>query len=171
MVREAWLAAVHADVKNGTQLNDWTAATNSVCEHRKYVSCSYPGVKQFHSILLDFIIMVIMETTVEISCQLLLRASLVAQVVKNLPSMLGAWVQSLGPEEPWRREWQPTSVYLPGEFHRRRSLADYSPWGRKESDRSEWLSLTHSYISHYISQQTHAVITCCYYFTYQETGI
>ena len=68
-----------------------------------------------------------METTVEISCQLLLRASLVAQVVKNLPSMLGAWVQSLGPEEPWRREWQPTSVYLPGEFHRLRSLVDYRP--------------------------------------------
>ena len=35
---------------------------------------------------------------------------------------------------PWRREWQPTPVFLPGEFHGQRSLADYSPWGHKESD-------------------------------------
>ena len=30
---------------------------------------------------------------------------------------------------PWRREWQPTSVFLPGEFHGQRSLVGYSPWG------------------------------------------
>ena len=29
---------------------------------------------------------------------------------------------------PWRREWQPTPVFLPGEFHRWRSLAGYTPW-------------------------------------------
>ena len=70
MVREAWRAAVHGYVKNGTQLNDWTATTNSVCNHRKYVSCCcYPGVKLFHSILSDFIIVVIMDNTAEISCQ------------------------------------------------------------------------------------------------------
>ena len=28
---------------------------------------------------------------------------------------------------PWRREWLPTSVFLPGEFHGQGSLADYSP--------------------------------------------
>ena len=38
---------------------------------------------------------------------------------------------------PWRRAWQPTPVFLPGEFHGQRSLAGYSPWGRKESDRTE----------------------------------
>ena len=31
-------------------------------------------------------------------------------------------------------EWLPTPVFLPGEFHGQRSLAGYSPWGRKESD-------------------------------------
>ena len=31
---------------------------------------------------------------------------------------------------PWRRKWQPTPVFLPGEFHGRRSLAGYSPQGR-----------------------------------------
>ena len=33
-----------------------------------------------------------------------------------------------------RMEWQPTPVFLPGEFHGQRSLADYSPWGHEESD-------------------------------------
>ena len=31
---------------------------------------------------------------------------------------------------PWRRKWQPTPIFLPGEFHRQRSLAGYCPWGR-----------------------------------------
>ena len=43
---------------------------------------------------------------------------------------------------PWRREWQPTLVFLPGEFHGQRSLVGYSPWGCKESDMTERLSLT-----------------------------
>ena len=33
---------------------------------------------------------------------------------------------------PWRKEWLPTPVFLPGEFHGQRNLAGYSPWGRKE---------------------------------------
>ena len=44
----------------------------------------------------------------------------------------------------WRRKWQPTPVFLPGEFHEQRSLVGYSPRSRKESDSTEWLSLTHS---------------------------
>ena len=35
---------------------------------------------------------------------------------------------------PWRREWQPTPVFLPGELHGQRRLAGYSPWGYKESN-------------------------------------
>ena len=42
---------------------------------------------------------------------------------------------------PWRRTWQPTPVFLPVEFHRQRSLVGYSPWGCKESDTTERLSL------------------------------
>ena len=38
---------------------------------------------------------------------------------------------------PWRREWLPTLVFLPGDFHGQRSLAGYSPWGHKESDMTE----------------------------------
>ena len=37
----------------------------------------------------------------------------------------------------WRRKWQPTPVFLPGESHGRRSLVGCSPWGRTESDTTE----------------------------------
>ena len=47
------------------------------------------------------------------------------------------WVRKI----PWRRKWQPTPVSWPGEFHGQRSLAGYSPQGRKESDTAEQLSL------------------------------
>ena len=40
----------------------------------------------------------------------------------------------------WRREWQPTPVFLPGESHGQRSLSGYSPWGCKESDTTEQLT-------------------------------
>ena len=43
---------------------------------------------------------------------------------------------------PWRREWQPTPVFLPGEFHGHRSLVGYSPWGHK--DWHDWVTFTHS---------------------------
>ena len=46
----------------------------------------------------------------------------------------------------WRRKWQLTPVLLPGKFHGLRSLVDYSPWGRKESDVTEWLHFhSHAY--------------------------
>ena len=38
---------------------------------------------------------------------------------------------------PWRRKWQSTPIFLPGEPHGQKSLAGYSPWGRKESDMAE----------------------------------
>ena len=45
---------------------------------------------------------------------------------------------------PWRRKWQPTPVFLPGESHGRRNLVGYSPWGRKESNTTERLHFTSS---------------------------
>ena len=64
-------------------------------------------------------------------------ASLMAQLVKNLPAIWETWVQSLGGKIPWRRERLPTPVFWPGEFH-----GQYSPWGGKESDTTERLSLS-----------------------------
>ena len=40
-----------------------------------------------------------------------------AQMVKKMPAMQETWVQSLGWEVSWRREWQLTPVFLPREFH------------------------------------------------------
>ena len=48
----------------------------------------------------------------------------------------------------WRRKWQPTPVFLPGEFHGWRSLVGYSPWGHKESDTTERLHLGR-YVSYF----------------------
>ena len=70
-------------------------------------------------------------------------ASLVDQTVKNnLPAMQETGVRSLGWKILWRREWQPTPVILPKELHGQRSLAGYNPWGLKELDTTEWLSLS-----------------------------
>ena len=43
--------------------------------------------------------------------------SLVAQTVKNPPAMWATQVQSLGREDPWRREWLSTPLFLPREFY------------------------------------------------------
>ena len=64
-----------------------------------------------------------------------------AVVVKNLPcqcreherSRFDLWVR----KTPWRRAWQPTPVFLPGDVHGQRSLVGYSSWGHKELDMTE----------------------------------
>ena len=38
---------------------------------------------------------------------------------------------------PWRRKWQPTPAWLPGEFLGQRSLVGYSPWGHNDLERTE----------------------------------
>ena len=43
---------------------------------------------------------------------------------------------------PWRRAWQPTPVFLPGGSQGQRSLVGYSPWGCKEPDMTEWITLS-----------------------------
>ena len=68
-------------------------------------------------------------------------ASQVVLVVKNSPANadrrkrhgFNPWMGKI----PWRRAWQPTVVFLPGELHGQRSLVGHSPWGCKESDMTE----------------------------------
>ena len=53
-------------------------------------------------------------------------ASLVAQMVKDMPERQDTWVRSLGVGEiSWRRKWQLIPVFLPGKSHEQRSLVDY----------------------------------------------
>ena len=66
-------------------------------------------------------------------------ASLVAQLVKNLPQCrrpgFNPWVEKV----PWIRVRLPTPVFRPGEFHWL-----YRPWGCKALDTTEWLSLSYT---------------------------
>ena len=71
----------------------------------------------------------------------LVRASLVAQTVKNLPAMQEAWVRSLGWEDPLEEGMATHSNILAWKIHRQSSLAGYSPGGRKELDTTEQLSI------------------------------
>ena len=87
---------------------DWTCISHILCAAGRFFTIEPPG-----------------------------RAS---QVVKNLPANAGdmryrfdLWVGKI----PWRRAWQPTAVFLPGESHGQRSLVGYSPRGHKESDMTE----------------------------------
>ena len=72
------------------------------------------------------------------------KSSQVEQVGKNPPADAGdvrdsSLVPGLG-RFPWRKAWQPTQVFLPGESHGQRSLAGYSPQNSKESDTTETTS-------------------------------
>ena len=65
-----------------------------------------------------------------------------AQMAKNPPAVQENWVQSWLGKIPWRRAWQPTPVFLPGEPHGQRSLAGYHLWGCKELDTTEQKTLS-----------------------------
>ena len=59
-----------------------------------------------------------------------MRTSLVAQMIKNLPTVWKTQVRSWFGKISWRRDWQPTPVFLPGKI----------PWGHRESDKTEQLT-------------------------------
>ena len=71
--------------------------------------------------------------------------SLVAQQVKNPLAMQETQFDSWVGKIPWRREQLCTPVFWPGELHGKRSLAGYSPWGHKELDTTERLSLSFTF--------------------------
>ena len=61
-------------------------------------------------------------------------------MVKNSPviqELQETWFDPWVRKMPWRRAWQPTLLFLLGEFHGQRSLVGHSPWGHKESDTTE----------------------------------
>ena len=58
---------------------------------------------------------------------------------------------------PWRRTWQLTPVFLPGESHGQRSLVGYSPWGCKELDTTEVIPSPRFHICHLICEEPNMV--------------
>ena len=69
-------------------------------------------------------------------------AFLAAHLVKNMPAVRETWVRSLGWEDPLEKKRLLTPVFCPGEFH-----GLHSAWGRKESDMTERLSLSLSFLT------------------------
>ena len=63
-------------------------------------------------------------------------------MVKNPPAMQETWVQSLSQEDPMEKGMTTHSVFLPGKSHGHRSLVGYNPWGQKDSDMTEQLTLS-----------------------------
>ena len=60
------------------------------------------------------------------------------------------WVLNI----PWRREWQPTPIFLPEKLHEQRSLAGCSPWDRKDADTTEQLSTNTSGKEQWLDEMT-----------------
>ena len=93
-----------------------------------------------------------------VTCGLSVWASLVAQMVKNLLQCgrlgFSPWVGKI----PRRRKWQPSPILLPGESHGQRSLMGYSPWGLKELDTTEQLTL--NFTSNFCGLATQSGVPC-----------
>ena len=64
--------------------------------------------------------------------------------------MLEMQVRSLSWEDPLEKEWQSIPVFLPGKSHGQRSLAGYNPWGHKEPDMAEQLTLSLFFFSFFL---------------------
>ena len=95
-----------------------------------------PRFLVFHSIcpknlLLLYFWVIYLMLTVDL---IIYGASLVAQMVKNLPTMQENQVWLMARKNSWRMEWLPTAVSLPGKSHGQRSLAGCRIWGHKESN-------------------------------------
>ena len=83
-----------------------------------------------------------------------------AQTVKSLLAMQVIHVQSLDWEDSLEKGMATHSSILTGEFYGQRSLADYSPWGRKESDTTEQLSLSLFFLEWKI------MAVCCHFINF-----
>ena len=89
-----------------------------------------------------------------------LQNRMVAQMVKNLQQWRRPGVQPMGQEDALEKEWLPTLVLLPWEFHGQRSLEGYSPWGPKKLDTTEWLTIQNRIAAPTISKGT---LFCLYH--------
>ena len=77
---------------------------------------------------------------------------------------LDPWVGKI----TWRRKWQPTPVFFPGQSHGQRSLVGYGSWGHKESDTTEHMCAhthTHTHVhtrvlTHMCAHRDTCVHTC-----------
>ena len=115
--------------------------------HKSILHCC-PVNKSFSTIFSRFHIYALDQLQI-FNCRTLLWNWLnpkVVLVVKNSSANTGyirdsGLIPGLG-RFPWRRAWQSTPVFLPGEYQGERSLVGYSPWSQKESDMTEVIACT-----------------------------
>ena len=69
------------------------------------------------------------------------------------------WVERM----PWRRNWQPTPVLLPGEFHGQSNLVGYSSWGHKDSDTTEHMDMTEHTQTHTLNMFKRGFMFVCFF--------
>ena len=77
---------------------------------------------------------------------------------------LNPWVGKI----PWKRKWQLTPIFLPRESHGQRSLASHNPWGRKESETTEWL--THHHHHQIVDQVSELILLGLIIFLWYDGG-
>ena len=92
----------------------------------------------------------------------MLMTSLVAQIVKNLPACRKPGFNPLVGRIPWKRKWQSTPAFLPGEFHGQRSLMGHSSWNHRVGH--DWVTntftLSLSMTSCWLQRQSHSKLWC-----------
>ena len=110
MDRQTWRAAVHGVTKSRAWLSNWTDLVSPCYINKNSELKGFPGGSE-------------------------VKASASNEGDPGSIPGFDPWVGKI----PWRRKWQPTPVFLPGESHGRRSLVSYSPQGCKELDTTEWL--------------------------------
>ena len=83
---------------------------------------------------------------------------------KNLPINAGDVrdMVSIPDKIPWRKTWQPTPVFLPGESHGQRRLVSYSPWSCKELDTTEGPRIYTSSVCIHTSIHIYTCSVCLY---------
>ena len=123
--REAWCAAVHAVAKSQTALNNWTTTKCFIYQNKLYPEQELEKAMAPHSSTLAWKI-----PWMEDPGRLQSMGSL--GVGHNWAASL-----SLFTFMHWRRKWQPTPVFLPGESQGQRSLVGCHLWSLTESDTTE----------------------------------
>ena len=130
MDRKAWRAAIHGVAKSRTRLSDWTDWLTDWLADWCCVDVFW--IHLFHWT----------EKAMAPHSSTLAWKIPWTEEPGRLQSMLRVghdWATSLSlfTFMHWRRKWQPTPMFLPGESQGRGSLVGYHLWGRTESDTTE----------------------------------
>ena len=84
-------------------------------------------------LLVDFYLLHVSSYLIHLKVPLASGKEPACQCKRRMRLGFNPWVEKI----PWRRTWQPTPIFLPGESLGQESLVSYSPWGLKESDMTE----------------------------------